>query len=64
MTISRVSRVPRVSIDRRGFHIFFRRVGPGTWYPYHPPVLVVLELALHQKLSSNGIRDKVYQHDV
>ena len=27
-----------------------------------PPVLVVLELALHQKLRSNGIRDKVYQH--
>ena len=34
MTISRVSRVPRVSVDRRGFHIFPRRVGPGTWYPY------------------------------
>ena len=27
-----------------------------------PPGLVVLELALHQKLRSNGIRDKVYQH--
>ena len=51
-TISRVSRVPRVSVDRRGFHIFPRRVGPGTWYPYHPPSLVVLELALHQKLRS------------
>ena len=34
MTISRVPRVPRVSVDRRGFHIFPRRVGPGTWYPY------------------------------
>ena len=34
MTISRVSRVPRVSVDRRGFHIFPRRVGPGTRYPY------------------------------
>ena len=33
-TISRVSRVPRVSVDRRGFHIFPRRVGPGTRYPY------------------------------
>ena len=31
MTISRASRVPRVSVDRRGFHIFPRRVGPGTW---------------------------------
>ena len=41
----------RVSGDRRGFEIFSRRVGPGTWYPYHPPVLVVLELALHQKLK-------------
>ena len=48
MTISRVSRVPRVSGDRRGFEIFSRRVGPGTWYPHHPPVMVVLELALHQ----------------
>ena len=33
MIISRVSRVPRVSVDRRGFHIFPRHVGPGTWYP-------------------------------
>ena len=62
MTISRVPRVPRVSVDRRGFHIFPRPVGPGTWYPCHPPGLVVLELALHQKLRSNGIRDKAYQY--
>ena len=34
MTISRVSRVPRVSGDKRGFEIFSRRVGPGTWYPH------------------------------
>ena len=34
--------------DRRSFDIFPRRVGPGTWYPHHSPVLVVLELALHQ----------------
>ena len=33
---------------RRGFDIFPRRVGPGTWYPHHPPVLVVIELELHQ----------------
>ena len=32
----------------RGFDIFPRRVGPGTWYPHHPPVLVVIELELHQ----------------
>ena len=65
MTISRVPRacLQKESLEkRRGFDIFSRRVGPGTWYPYHPPVLVVLELALHQKLRSNGIRDKVYQH--
>ena len=34
MTISWVSRVPRVSGDRRGFEIFSRHVGPGTWYPH------------------------------
>ena len=21
---------------------------PGTWYPHHPPVLVLIELELHQ----------------
>ena len=25
-----------------------RRVGPGTCYPHHPPVLLVIELELHQ----------------
>ena len=27
-----------------GFDMFPRRVGPGTWYPHHLPVLVVIEL--------------------
>ena len=27
-----------------GFDIFPRRVGPGTWYPHHLPVSVVIEL--------------------
>ena len=26
-----------MSGDRRGFEIFSRHVGPGTWYPHHPP---------------------------
>ena len=26
-----------MSGDRRGFEIFSRRVGPGAWYPHHPP---------------------------
>ena len=44
MTISRVSRVPRVSVDRRGFHIFPRRVGPGTWYPYFEEIYCNISL--------------------
>ena len=35
VTISRVPRAwfPESLEDRRGFEIFSRRVGPGTWYP-------------------------------
>ena len=43
---------------RRGFDIFPRHVGPGTWYPHHPPVLVVIELELHENSKAMEPRTK------
>ena len=47
-------RSPRLE-DTKGLDIFPRRVGPVTWYPHHPPVMVVLELALHQMESGTSV---------
>ena len=37
-----------------------RRVGFGSWYPRHPPVLVVMELALHQNSKSIKLETQGY----
>ena len=41
---SRIGFTKTMSGRQGGFDIFPRRVGPGTWYPHHLPVLVVIEL--------------------
>ena len=33
---------------------------PGTWYPHHPPVLVVIELELHQNSKAMEPETKGY----